>query len=472
MHWGFILLIVFGALSMFSFLMVLAARYKKCPSDKILVVYGKVGKNKDGTNRSAKCIHGGASIVWPILQAYSYLDLTPMSINVDLKKALSRQNIRIDVPSVFTIGISTENGVMQNAAERLRGLPLKEIQDLARDIILGQLRLIIALMDIEEINTDRDKFLESVSGNVETELKKIGLRLINVNITDIMDESGYIEALGKEAASRAINDAKITVSQKERDGAIGVANAERDKRVAVAQANAIAVEGENETLAQISQSNAHRREVEAEAERLATVAEMTAEANAKRAAYQAEQQAEAARAAREKSTLEADIIVKTEIQKRKVELEAEAEAEMIRRKAKGEADGIKAMRLAEAEGIFAVLVKQADGFGQIVKSAGGTADNAVKLMMADKIETLVATQVEAIKNIKIDKVTVWDSMGGGNDGTTTTAGFLSGMGRSIPPLNDLFKMSGLQLPEFLGKEVKPADKPAAAPAADKPSAKK
>ena len=164
-----------------AFVAWICSRYKKCPSDKIMVIYGQVGTNKDGTQRSAKCIHGGAAFVWPVFQAYEYLDLTPMSIPVDLTNALSHQNIRVDVPSRFTVGISTDVGVMQNAAERLLGLQLSEIQELSKDIIFGQLRLIIATMDIEEINTDRDKFLAAVSNNVETELKKIGLRLINVN---------------------------------------------------------------------------------------------------------------------------------------------------------------------------------------------------------------------------------------------------------------------------------------------------
>lgn len=205
----------------FSLLIILLSRYKKCPSDKIMVIYGRVGKNKDGSSRSARCIHGGAAFVVPIIQSYSFLDLTPLSIPVDLKNALSRQNIRIDVPSRFTVGISTENGIMQNAAERLLGLAMSEVQELSKDIIFGQLRLVIATMQIEEINTDRDKFLAAVSTNVETELKKIGLRLINVNLTDISDESGYIVALGKEAAAKAINDAKKSVAEKERDGSIG-----------------------------------------------------------------------------------------------------------------------------------------------------------------------------------------------------------------------------------------------------------
>ena len=206
---------------LFSLLVLILSRYKKCPSDKVMVIYGKVGSNKDGSARSARCIHGGAAFVWPVFQSYEFLDLTPLSISVDLENALSRQNIRINVPSRFTVGISTEPGVMQNAAERMLGLKLAEIQELAKDIILGQLRLVIATMDIEEINSDRDKFLEAVSRNVEGELKKIGLRLINVNVTDISDESGYIAALGKEAAAKAINDAKKSVAEKERDGSIG-----------------------------------------------------------------------------------------------------------------------------------------------------------------------------------------------------------------------------------------------------------
>ena len=439
----------------FSLLVFLIKRYKKCPSDKVMVIYGKVGSNKDGTTKSAKCIHGGAAFIWPVIQAYEFLDLTPLSISVDLENALSRQNIRINVPSRFTVGISTEPGVMQNAAERLLGLRLQEIQELAKDIIFGQLRLVIATMDIEEINTDRDKFLEAVSRNVEGELKKIGLRLINVNVTDISDESGYIDALGKEAAAKAINDAKKNVAEKDRDGSIGEANARKDQRVQVAQADATAIQGENAAKVEVAMSNAQRREKEAEATRIATAAEKIAAAQALEEAYAAEQKAEAARAAREKATAEADVIVKTEIEKRKKELEAEAEAEQIRRKAKGEADAIRLKMEAEASGAQAILLKQAEGLKEIVAAAGGDANDALRLMLADKMEELMRIQVDAVKNVKIDKVTVWDG-GEQKDGKTATAGFVSGLMKTIPPMSEMFDMAGMNLPEFLGKKQEAA----------------
>ena len=484
MPFGFetIILICVLVIVAFSLLVAIMRRYKKCPSDKVMVVYGNVGSNKDGTSRSSKCIHGGAAFVWPIIQAAEYLDLTPISISVDLQNALSRQNIRINVPSTFTVGISTENGVMQNAAERLLGLKLGQIQELAKDIIFGQLRLVIATMDIEEINADRDKFLDAVSRNVETELKKIGLRLINVNVTDISDESGYIEALGKEAAAKAINDAKRTVAEKERDGSIGVANANRDQRVSVSEANALAIEGENSAKVQVAMSDAQRREKEAEALRLATAAESIQAAKAREEAYAAEQQAEAARAAREKATQEADVIVSTEIAKRKAELEAEAEAEQIRRKAAGEADAIrsraageadairsrmlaeaegqKEILMKQAEGQKEILTKQAEGLRAIVEAAGGDPRAAAQLMLTDKMEDLIRIQVEAVKNVKIDKVTVWDS-GEGKDGKSATAGYISGLMKSIPPLNEMFQMAGMELPPFLGSEKKEAAAPAA-----------
>ena len=447
-----IFLVLAIVLILVSFIVWVCSRYKKCPSDKIMVVYGSIGKNKDGTNRSAKCIHGGAEFVLPVFQSYAFLDLTPISIQVDLKNALSRQNIRIDVPSRFTVGISTEPGVMQNAAERLLGLQLSEIQELSKDIIFGQLRLIIATMDIEEINTDRDKFLAAVSSNVETELKKIGLRLINVNVTDISDESGYISALGKEAAAKAINDAKKSVAERERDGSIGEANAHMDQRIQVANATSVAIEGENEAKMKIAMSDAALKEREAEALRIATAAEKIQAAKALEESYAAEQAAEQARRAREQATLEADVIVQTEAKKRQLEIEAEAEAEQIRRKARGEADAIYAKMEAEARGMEEILRKQAAGFAEIVRSAGGDTDAALKLLIADKLEDLMRVQVDAIKNIKIDKVTVWDN-GQNGEGKNATAGFLSGMMQSVPPLADVFALAGMQLPEILGKKT-------------------
>ena len=414
-------LIIIIVLVVFVTFTAILKRYKRCPSDKILVIYGKTGRNA-----SAKCIHGGASFIC----------------------ALSKQNIRVDVPCRFTVGISTEPDSMTNAAERLLGLTTEDIRNIATDILFGQLRLVIATMDIEEINADRDKFLANVSTNVEAELRKIGLKLINVNVTDIRDESGYIEALGKEAAAKAINDAKKSVAEQNRYGETGKAMADKDTRVNVAAADADAVKGENNAKIEIANSDALRREKQAEAERIAVAAEKVQAAKALEEAYKSERDAELARAEREKATQQANIVVAAQIEKEKAIIEAEAEAEQIRRKAKGEADAIFAKMDAQARGTLEVLAKQAEGFGQLVAAAGGDASQAITMLITDKLPELVKTQVEAVKGINIDKVTVWDG-GNAKDGKTATANFVSGLMQSVPPLEDLFKMAGMSLPGYL-----------------------
>lgn len=444
---GIIVIVAIGLIGLGVLMLLwLVSRYKRCPSDKILVIYGR-NKNE----KSSRCIHGGAAMVWPIIQDYAYLDLTPISIDVDLKSALSKQNIRINVPSRFTVGISKKDGIKENAADRLLGLPLANVRDLAQDIIVGQMRLVIAMMDIEEINADRDKFQVTVYSHVDNELVKIGLELINVNVTDIHDESGYIAALGKEAAAKAINDARKSVAEKDRDGSIGAANAQAEQKVKVAEAEAIAIEGQNLAKVTIANSEAARRSKEAEALKIAISSEKIQSAQALEASYSAETIAEEARAKREMATREANEIVIAKIEQQKLIIEAEAEAEKIRRLAKGEADATLAQKRAEAEGLFEVLSKQAEGFEQLVKAAGDNSRDAVLLMIADKLPELVKTQVEAIKNIKIDKVTVWEGGGQGEGEGNSTSKFVSGLYKSVPPLSDLFNMAGMDLPDYLGK---------------------
>ena len=439
------LIIAAAIVAIFLFVSIIN-RYRRCPSDKILVIYGSKS-NKS----SAKCVHGGGAFVWPIIEDYAYLSLTPISIDANLTNALSRQNIRVDVPSRFTVGISTDPESMNAAAERLLGLTPSQIQELARDILFGQLRLVIATMSIEELNNDRDKFLESLSANVEVELKKIGLRLINVNVTDIKDESGYIEALGREAAAKAINEAKVRVAEQDKVGEIGKAEAVRETRIRTAEANAEAVKGENEAKVEIAVSDADRREKEAEAQRKATAAERVQQARAAQEAYAAEREAEETRAERERSTQNANILVPQEIEKRRRIIEAEAEAEKVRVGAKGDADAIFAKMEAEAKGLYEVLTKQAAGYDKMVQAAGGDASKAYMLLLLEKLPELVRTQVEAVKGINIDHVTVWDS-GSGAGGKGSTANFVSGLMKSVPPLNELFDMAGLNLPEFLAKQ--------------------
>ncbi len=447
--------IVFGVLAIAAFgIILVATRYKRCASDEILVVYGRIRGGK-----ASRCIHGGAVMVWPLIQEYKKISLIPMTISIPLDNALSLQNIRINVPSTFTVGVSTNPLIMNNAAERLLHLTKNDIEGMAQEIILGQLRLTVASLTIEQINQDRDAFLELIRDNVGAELHKLGLFLINVNIIDITDESNYINSIGKKAAAGAVNKALVDVANAERDGAIGKANADRDREVQVAQnvaeaekgkkaaevdrrvfvqqQEATGVQGENLSRAEIAAYQADLEEKEAEAMRRAEVARRTAEMEVQKAQYNLEQE-----------RLRAEEIVREEISKTQIEIAAEAEAERQRRIAQGEADAVLARYNAEAEGTKAVLEAKANGYKQLVESAGGDVKAAATLLMVEKIEEIVARQTEAISNLQIDKITVWDSGNGGEGGST--ANFVSSLIRSLPPVHDVAKMAGVDLPDYLG----------------------
>lgn len=417
----------------FSTIYFLAKLYRRCPSNKVLVVFGRVSGKK-----AVQCYHGGGRIIWPLIQGYSFLDLTPRTIHIPLKGALSHQNIRVNVPSTFTIAVGTTTDIMSNAAVRLLDLDQKGIDSMAMEIIIGQLRLTVASLRIEEINQDRERFLESIKKNIEPELHKIGLTLLNVNITDITDESEYIESIGMKASSMAVNQAKVDVAEQEKQGDIGKALAERDRRVSVASYNAEAVKGENDSKAQIAFTNAVLAEKEAEASQRSQVALQHAEAEIQKARAQAQAQ-----------FLETDQIVPQEIRKRKIQLEAETEAQSKVLVARGEAEAILAIKVAEAEGIQKLLDAKAKGYKLLVEACGNDAQSASTMLLIEKLEEIVRMQTEAIKNIKIDKITVWDS--GNSDKGSSTSNFISQFAKALPPLHDIASVAGLELPQFLGK---------------------
>ena len=456
---GFIL-----ALVVIVLFMTLVGRYRRCPSNKVLVIYGKTG----GVG-AAKTIHGGAAFVWPLLQDYAYLDLEPFVVPIELDNALSSENIRVSVPTTVTAAIATQEGLMQNAAVRLLGLTPQEIQNQAQDIILGQMRAVIATMGIEDINRDRQAFMAQVNDAVSTELEKIGLEVINVNIRDIQDESGYIEALGRKAAAEAVNQALVDVAEQEKLGQTGVAVRERDRRRAVAAAEAAAVIGEKEAdrdrrkrtslldaeavdvesqneakkaqyLANMKVVEEQSRQRGQEAERVADGAIRVAEENAQRVA-------EDARAERERARLRAEVVVPAEAQREQVLIAAEAERQRRILLARGEAGAILARMRAQAEGTQTLLDAKAHGYEELVQACNNSSQDAASFLVIEKLVEVAGVQAQAIKDLPLDKIMIWDS-GSGEGGLANLGSRIVGV---LPPMHELAKMAGLDLPEFLGK---------------------
>jgi len=476
-------LTVILALILCALLWAFLRRYKRCPSNRILVIYGKTGQG------AAKCVHGGAAFVWPVLQSYEWLDLEPFVVPIELTNALSQENIRVSVPTTVTAAISTEEGIMQNAAVRLLGQTIEEVRKQAQDIILGQMRAVIATMKIEEINRDRQAFMAKVNDAVSVELEKVGLSVINVNIKDIEDDRGYILALGRKAAAEAVNQAMIDVAEQEKLGKIGVAERERDQRKAVAAANAEAAVGEAEaerdrrkavasaeSLATIGEADASRdrrqkvslldadavetealanskkagsragqKVAEEEARAKGDTSAVQADASIRVAQEEAQRLAEEARARREEARLKAEVVVPAEAERQKAIVAAEAERQKKVLVAKGEAESVLVKMQAEAQGAQAQLEAKSTGYKAMLQSCAADPSLTAVLLLIEKLTDITRIQAEAIKDLPIEKIVVWD---GGESGLSDFGRRLMGV---LPPMHELAKMAGLELPEYLGR---------------------
>ena len=503
------------AVILLTFIGILS-RYRKCKSDEVLVVYGKTG----GDKKSAKLYHGGAAFVWPIIQGYEFLSMKPMQIECKLTGALSAQNIRVDVPTTITVAISTDPEVMQNAAERMLGLTMDDKQNLITDVVYGQMRMVIADMTIEELNSDRDKFLAKVKDNIDTELRKFGLYLMNINISDIRDAANYIVNLGKEAESKALNEAQANIEEQEKLGAIKIANQikERETKVAETRKDQDIAIAETKKLQEISVANADKDRIsqvakaeaeknirieQANTEKESRVAELNSDmeikqaeaakkaaigrndaqkevalSNAELAVTQAnaDKQAGEAAAKSEAAVQTAREIAQKEVEEakaRKVESSLKAEkivpAEIARQEAilqanaiaekitrEAEAKAIQMKLEAEAEGKKRSLLAEAEGFEAMVRAAESNPAIAIQYKMVDQWKEIAGEQVKAFEHMNLGNITVFD---GGNGGTSN---FLNTLVKTVAPsLGVLDKLPiGETVKGIINPESKTEEKPA------------
>lgn len=483
-----------------SLVVFFVSRYKRCPPNQVMVVYGSGGTTDEEGRTIAKVLNGGGTLVWPVIQDYEFMSLKPYQIEINLTDALSSENIRVQVPSVVTVAIGDTPALQGNAATRLLGLSDKDLMELAADIIFGQMRDVIATMHIEAINRDRDAFRKEIEQSLAPELEKVGLKLINVNIRDLNDEGGYIKAIGRKAAAEAVQTANAEVAEEERKGEtrvakanqekeVDVAAANRDKnigvqtaateqakriadlrreqevaeeqaqyqrdtevaqadqvrRVAIAGANAQAVEGETESEARVADAQARLEVKKAQAYREGETSKRVAQAEVEEAENRAQAKAALADAERIEAEKRAMLEAPAKAEKAKNIVEAEAQSERTRIEAEGEAKAIFAKAEAEARGEYERMSAQARGLKDIVAACGGDPDQAYKLLMIDHVPELAETAAKAISNIKFDKVVMWGGAGQ-NGAEAGISAFVTDLMRSLPPaLHTMLDIGGVKV---------------------------
>lgn len=322
-------------------------RYKKCPSDKILIVFGKAGKTADGKTTPSKIIHGGGTFVWPIIQDYAFMSTTPTQISLETDWIRSGSLINVKMPVSLTVAIGAgDPALMQAAATHLLSVEEKIKNQMITNYLLGGIRSIVANLEIEEINKDRDKFLNEAKKKIEPDLAKLGLKILALTCSDLIDQDGYLDNLSKRAATKAKATSDADIAEQTKIGTVSVANTKKEQAIAVAEA-----EKERETTVNATLQEKEIKLAEIERTKVERTAEIAKDQATNVANFGAEQKANEAKAlaAAQKAEVEAqqDANAKTAEMKaaataKIAKANAEAEAE------KAEAEALKQTRMAEA----------------------------------------------------------------------------------------------------------------------------
>lgn len=403
------ILIIVGAAIVVILLTIIGilSRYKKCPSDKILVVYGKTSGNTP-----SKIHHGGGTFIWPVIQDYTFMSLNPIQLQVEVS-GVSSQMIKVTIPVTLTTAIATEPEVMQNAANRFLSATPPEVEKQIKEILIGEMRSLMATMTIEDINSDREAFIGAAKRNIETELNKVGYKIININTSDIDDDANYIKNLGKKAATQARATAEADIAEQEKIGSIKIAETEKEKSIAIAEASRVKAttvaktkQTEAITVADINRdreialAKAEREQLSGvaaeQALKVSEVSKSKAEADAAQAQYESEAQAKiaiataSAEAAEEEAEAKKQIRIASAFQEQRAETaratqEADAKAaeyESLQKQRKAEAD----KKAGVAEQMTTIEVSEAKAKAEKAKA------DADKVAGVAKVEAVMATE--------------------------------------------------------------------------------
>jgi flotillin len=386
----------------------LLKRYVKVPPEKALIIYGG-GKTR--------VVSGGAKLVIPVKEDFYFLDLRAFQFDVHLQNVPNKDSVPVNIKASVTCKISNKEDLLPVAAGVFGQEKMEEIINKVKAVIEGHVRLLIGQSTMEMILRERDQFNAKIQSEVTGELGKLGCEIVVLNIQEVTDPHGYIEALGKpktaevkaEAAiqeaqqlrrqtlqttdaqreaeqTRAANEAKIALAQRDLnkqkaqyDAEVATERAKTEQAgpLATAEARKAVVSAEVEveksrTLAETDLQNAVKAKTKAEleatllvradAEKLRVVTEAEGKANARTIQAEAERTAlEAEGDGQAKKTRLAGL-AQADVEQKKGEAEAAAE----RAKLLANAEGTKAQLLAHAEGTQAELLAQATGMKELV----------------------------------------------------------------------------------------------------------
>jgi len=231
----FLLMILLLLIIILVIVPLFATRYRRVPPDAAMIVFG----NRQG-KMGFTIVKGGGRFIMPIVEEVSYLPLDVRTLDTKVASVVTMQGVMVDIEVVAQIKISSDERLLQTAAEQLLHKSPEEISYVAIRSLEGHIRGVCARLTVEEINADRDKVAAMIQDVACHDLNYMGIDVVSVTIRDLADQVGYLDALGKKRTAEV-----------KRDAMIGEAEAERDAMIRAAQAREEAIRGEAMAMSRV-----------------------------------------------------------------------------------------------------------------------------------------------------------------------------------------------------------------------------
>lgn len=400
------------------------------PPNRAAVITGRNRQLTDGQHVGYRSISGGRTLRIPIVETVQHMNLETFPIELSVSNAFSKGNIPLNVEAIANVKIASDpEPVFNNAVERLLGKTEAEIQDLARDTLMGNLRGVLATLTPEEVNEDRLGFARALADDAGEDLAALGFHLDVLKIQNVSDERGYLEAIGRKKAAEAVREAEIAE-----------ANATADTREAQAEARKRAEIREADAEVTVAEAQNRLRVRKAQLDEQGEIAERTARVKAEQAEVEAQRELEVRRVQREQERLRADVVEPANAAREAAKAQAEAEAAPILERGKAQVEVLR--RLYE----------------QV--QAGG--DQAFAVFIAEKLPELLETAVGAVEGVDIDRLVVLDGGDGGGAANAVNQKVRGALGT----VEALASSLGLDLEEVLKAANRKALQAAPAPSAE------
>ncbi len=376
-------LAIIAVLAVLFVIMIVSSLIVICPPNKVAVISGRTRTLSDGRTVGYRILKGGRTLRIPILEKVSWMDLSTIPLEVSVTNAYSKGAIPLNVQGIANVKVSSAEGLLENAAERVLDRPTEQIGQIAKETLEANLRGVLATLSPEEVNEDRLKFSHQLIDEADDDIKTLGLELDVMKIQNVTDDNQYLDSVGRRLTAEVVKQARVAEAERMAESEAAEAAARERAQIATVQADKNIVEEQNQLRVRTAELEAIAKAKEEEASVAGDIARATAE-----------QELEQQRIELERRRLEADVVTPAKANLEAKQLAAQAEAAKIIEDGKAQVE------------VFQRLTEQYQAAG----------DDGQRIFVLNMLPELVDKIVSTVNNVDIDRVAIVDNGGGQGGG--------------------------------------------------------